>query len=162
MLEEKNTKALTDEDIIDIEMPEIAKKKVRFDGDNSRVVYINPSDMGIVSRLEEALPKLKELTMETCEQLSTTDDEKSTGEKLTETDEKMRNLIDYIFDAPLSVAAVPTGNMYDLHNGVFTFEHIIEIMAKQYENNFENEFKKLNARLKNYTGKYTKSKGKKK
>lgn len=160
MLEEKNAKA--NNDVIDIELPEIAKKKVRFDGDNNRVVYIDPSDMGIVSRLEEALPKLKTLTTEACEELSETGEDKSMGTTLTEIDEKMRNLIDYIFDAPLSAAAVPSGNMYALHNGVFTFEHIIEVMAKQYENNFENEFNKLNARLKNYTGKYTKSKGKRK
>ena len=163
MLKEENTKALiNEEDTIDISMPQIARKRVRFDGDNNRVVYIDPSDMGIINRLQEALPKLKEFTMDVYNKVDSEGDS-NTVQRLKEVDDKMRELIDYIFDAPVSIAAVPRGAMYNLHNGVFNFEHIIEVMATQYENSFESEFKQLNARLKNYTGKYTgKGKGKRK
>ena len=48
------------------------------------------------------------------------------------------------------------GSMYDLFNGKFRFEHIIEKLSDLYGNNMKDEFKAVNARVKKHTAKYTK------
>ena len=45
MIEEKNTQPtdIKEDNTIDISIPEVEKKRIRFDGDNNRVVYLNTS-----------------------------------------------------------------------------------------------------------------------
>lgn len=158
MLKEENTKPIEQEDnTIDVSIPQIEKKRIRFDGDNNRVVYLNTSDFTVISRLEEVLPKLNKFASEAATAL---DEGASEGEVLQKIDGQMRDLIDYVFDDGASFAACPTGSMFDLHNGEFTFEHVIDVLSKQYENNMNEEYKKLKLRIDKFTNKYTNNKGK--
>jgi hypothetical protein len=77
------------------------------------------------------------------------------AERLSVVDAEMRELLDYMFDAPVSSAAAPTGSMYDPFNGSFRYEYIIAIMMKQYEDNLQSEFGKMEKQLKKHTDKYT-------
>lgn len=154
-LSEKSTN-----NIIDLDLSVTKKKRFRFNNDDSRMVDINIADMGVISRLSETYPKfeewIKEVQTTTASFGDTEEDVLSDmdkiGETLTSIDKKMRDAIDYIFDAPVSQAVAPDGSMYDLFNGQFRFEYILVLLLDQYENNLSDEFKKMQK----HTAKYTK------
>lgn len=154
--------------IIDIDLSITNKKKFRIDHDDSRIIELNTSDMGIVGRLSSAYPKLVAL-QEKSEKITlnvdlehhednledTLNDYKTIGDRLAEVDHDMRELIDYIFDSEVSSKAAPTGSMYDLFGGVFRYEHIITTLMELYENNLQEEYEKVQAQMRKHTEKYT-------
>lgn len=160
---ENSELTLTNNDVIELDLSSIRKKCFRFDKDDNRMIELNIADMGILSRLAETYPKLKSWLEET-QNLSTVSEDNAIedigviGDTLKDIDTKMRDAIDYIFNAKLSAVAAPDGTMYDLFNGQFRFEYILELMLSQYENNMVNEFKKMQK----YTAKYTAKDHKKK
>lgn len=153
-------------DIIDLDLSVTKKKRFRFDKDDSRVVEVNTSDMNLMQRIDTAYPKLQELQGKAArltEGLDTEDGVEADAlhslstmaERLSVVDKEMRELLDYMFDAPVSAAAAPDGSMYDPFNGSFRYEHIIAVMMKQYEDNIQSEFSKMEKQLKKHTDKYT-------
>lgn len=157
----------TRNDIIDLDLSVTAKKAIRFDKDDNRIVYINTSDMGIIKRFEDAIEKLNTLQKESLSVLSNeiesaTEEESAhlIAETLEDIDAKMRTLIDEIFDAPVSAVAAPSGTMYDPFNGTWRYEYIIECIILHCTENLVEEFKKMDQKLKKHTQKYTKGKKK--
>ena len=154
-------------EIIDLDLSVTKKKKFRFDKDDKRVVEVNTSDMNLMQRVNVAYPKLQALqdkASKLTEGLSIDDtsteadaitDLATMADRLSAVDAEMRELIDYMFDAPVSAAAAPDGSMYDPFGGSFRYEHIIAIMMKQYEDNLQSEFKQMEKQLKKHTDKYT-------
>jgi hypothetical protein len=154
-------------EIIDLDLSITKKKRFRFDKDDTRIVEVNTSDMGLMQRMSTAYPKLQELqakaakltdglSIENAEsEASSISDLETMAERLTAIDAEMRSLIDYMFDAPVSAAAAPDGSMYDPFSGSFRFEHIIALMIAQYEENLQSEFGKMETQLKKHTNKYT-------
>ena len=152
----------TNDGIVDIDLSIIKKKKFRINGDNTKILELNVSDMGIVSRLDEAYPKLSALQdkvanlddivegLEDQEILSTT------AKKLTEIDAEMRELLDFIFQSNVSEVCGADGSMYDLIEGTFRYEHIISALSRLYETNLDSEVSKIKARIDKHTAKYTK------
>lgn len=159
------TKNTVNNDIIDLDLSVTKKKKFRFDKDDNRIVELNTSDMNLIQRVSEAYPKLQELQTKASkltEGLNVEDDESTAiedintlAERLSAVDAEMRELLDYMFDAPVSAAAAPSGSMYDPFNGSFRYEHIIAVVTKQYEDNLQSEFSKMEKQLKKHTDKYT-------
>lgn len=145
---------LNNDDIIDIKIDGVKKQKFRINGDPKSIIELNLSDMSIASRLEEGLEKLQK---EMSEIANASENEDLKGQ-LAQADEKMREYIDYIFDSPVSEVLGKSGTMYDITNGMFRFEHIIDSLTKLYSDNLNAEFKKVNARIKNHTEKYTSKK----
>ena len=150
--------ALTDEtvrqdDIIDIELPELRKKRYRIDGDNDRILELNTSDIGIVKRLNIVYPKLIKLSEEVVSELDFSEDIPvdelldREADALSGIDQKMRALVDELFQSNVSEVCVPEGTMYDPINGEFRFEHIIKTIGALYETNFNNEFQKIARRV---------------
>jgi len=150
-------------EIIDLDLSATRKKKFRFDKDDTRVVEVNTSDMNLMQRVSEAYPKLQNLqekASKLTEGVSVEEGEAFEGittmaERLSTVDGEMRELLDFMFDAPVSQAAAPSGSMYDPFNGSFRYEHIIALMMKQYEDNLQSEFKQMEKQLKKHTDKYT-------
>lgn len=149
------------DNIVDIELPQIKKKRFRINGDSNKILELNTSDMGIVKRLSEVYPKLQKLA-----EKATTFDEKELADnseeglakfatKLDDIDKEMRTLVDELFQANVSDICCDDGTMYDLYGGMMRFEHIISKLAELYENNFSNEVSKVRARIKKHTSKYT-------
>ena len=134
------------------------KKIFRIDGDDNRVLSLNTSDLGIVSRLRDAYPKMSELTSKYAERkLDEVDDEESINQFadiLQEMDLDMRGLVDYIFDSDVSKVCVPDGTMFDMFNGQFRYEIIIEEISKLYESNLSMEYRKMKARVDAKANKY--------
>ena len=152
-------------DIIDIDLSITKKKKLRFDKDDSRVVEVNTSDMNLMQRVNVAYPKLQNLQKKATkltEGIETDDTNESEvmnslatmAERLSAVDAEMRDILDYMFDAPVSAAAAPNGSMYDPFNGSFRYEHIVAVIMKQYEENLQSEFGKMERQLKAHTDKY--------
>lgn len=140
------------------------RKDFRIDGDNNRVLSLDISDLNVITRLDEAYPKMKAAALEASEKLAKVSDADDAdiiaemAKALKGIDEGMREQIDYIFDAPVSATCAPKGTMYDPYNAGFRFEHIIEVLTNLYSNNVSSEFKKMQERVSKKTAKYTKRK----
>lgn len=161
------TRTTVNNDIIDLDLSVTKKKKFRFDKDDNRIVEVNTSDMNLMQRVSDAYPKLQALqsrASKLTEGLNVEDTESDSAslndiatmaERLSAVDTEMRELLDYMFDAPVSAAAAPNGSMYDPFNGSFRYEHIIAVVMKQYEDNLQSEFGKMEKQMKSHTDKYT-------
>lgn len=158
-LEDKNIN-----NTIDLDLSEIRKKRIRIDGDDNRIVEINISDMGVMDRLQNAYDRLVSLANEyhMAEEKESSEDEDVEVAKLIESlknlDIKMRELIDYVFNANVSEVCVQDGTMADPVNGQFKFEYIIEKFLALYDKNFDMEFKKMSKSVSKHTNKYTRKK----
>lgn len=161
---ETETKAETPaDDIQDIDLSVIQKKRFRINGDNSKILELNTSDMRIASRLKEAYPRLNTLMDEVADEFNSIPDDVDDEETLTKVadavdkiDGKMREEIDYIFDANVSEVCGSDGSMWDPIDGMFRYEHIIDKLAKLYENNLDKEFADMKRRVETKAGKYVK------
>lgn len=146
-------------DVIDIKLA-IEKKKIRIDGDDSRIIELDTADLTILERLQKVYPRLNELGMKGFDIDDSTED--STPEsigKLTDAlkaiDKEMREIIDFIFDAKIADICVPTGALYNMHNGEFQFERILDALFGLYADDIQKEFGKMSDRMKAHTSKYT-------
>lgn len=148
--------------IIDLDLSETRKKRIRIDGDDNRILEINTSDLNVISRLKEVYNTLTNLAIEGNQFFEVGEDApieeqfESYGKSLKEVDTKMRELVDYVFDAPVSEVCAPDGSMYDPFNGMFRFEFLFEKLLTLYESNFDAEFKKMSKRVQKHTDKYVK------
>jgi len=140
------------ENITDINIPVSDKKRFRVNGDNDKIIMLNTSDMGIVSRMEKGLKELKTLSQEVAK--SEIKDESELAEFIKITDEKMRSALNGIFDFDVASVCAPSGTMLDVHEGQFMYEHIITSLTGLYENNLAEEYKKMNERINQKTAKY--------
>ncbi len=149
-----------------IDLSATGKKKFHVNrGTGSEgVLELNTSDMGIVTRLEQLYPRLHKLSQDAAvKQLDKqdADDEKTLtriSNALVKIDMEMRKILDEIFDSNVSEVCAPSGSMMDPFNGEFRFEHIIDKISKLYENNINEEFRKMSDKMKKRTSKYTKGK----
>lgn len=155
--------------VIDINLGIIRKKRYRIDGDDNRILELNTSDLNILARLKETYPKLVDLAnnafkdlpeVDTSENYDFATDEATANviNTLKDADAKMRELVDYIFDAPVSDVCAPSGSMYDPINSAFRFEHIIDTLAALYETNISSEMGNISKRVRKHTDKYTRNK----
>jgi len=160
-----DTPSASSDDIQDIDLSAIKKKRFRINGDNSKILELNTSDLNIISRLTAAYERLQKYMEEVGTVLSSLPDdnneidsesEKVIREQLDAIDKNMRKEMDYIFDAPVSDICCDGGSMYDPFEGQFRYEHIIEAILKLYERNLDKEFNKMRKRVSVKTSKYTK------
>lgn len=166
MLNEDIKAALqNEEEFVDLDLSVTKKKKFRFDRDNNRIVELNTSDMRIVGRLSEALPKLRTLQNKAAklmDGISLDNDEHLEndfaviGTRLYEIDVEMRGIIDELFGADVSAKAAPDGSMYDPFDGTYRFEHIIALLMSQYEANLKAEYENIERKMSNHIDKYRK------
>lgn len=155
------TEDVKDTDIIDIEMPLIKKKRFRINGDSSKILELNTSDFTILNRVVSTKKKLDSLA-EDATSLSEKELKDNTlegleklNEKLKHIDEKMRALIDELFNAPVSAVCASDGSMYDVFDGQFRFELVMANIMKLYEDNISSEYAKVVSRMEKHTSKYT-------
>lgn len=145
-----------------------SRKRFRIDGDDSRVLELNTSDLNLITRLRSAYPQLKDIAQNAFKDLPDAviedenydfmEDEATSklSEALQDADTKMRTLLDYIFDSNVSELCAPHGSMFDPVNGKLRFEHIIDTLAPLYETDISTEMNKVTANVSKHTAKYTK------
>ena len=160
-----STPPVSEDDVQDIDLSAIKKKRFRINGDNNKILELNTSDLNIISRLTVAYDRLQKYMEKVGNILSSLPDnedelteanEKVIREQLGEIDANMKKEVDYIFDAPVSAICSDGGSMYDPFEGQFRFEHIIEAILRLYERNLDSEFNKMRRRVSAKTSKYTK------
>ena len=78
------------------------------------------------------------------------------ADALTEIDNKMRDIIDFIFDTNASEICAPSGNMFDPVGGQYRFERILDKLTTLYANGLNAEFNQIKNRVESKTSKYTK------
>lgn len=161
------TPSTVNDNVIDLDLSVIVRKKFRFNKDDSRILELNTSDMNILARISETYPKLNALQQKAAKLMDGLDngerenpedimnDVSVMAERLKAVDTEMRGLLDYMFDSNVSEITAPDGSMYDPFNGSFRFEYIITLLMKQFEDNLQSEFKKMERQLKKHTDKYT-------
>ena len=132
--------------VIDIDLSATSKRKFRINGDNSKIIELNPADVSIVTRIEEAHKRLDDCVKEIKElaESPTETDEQlfELGKQFSKIDDKMRKCVDYIFQSNVSDVCIPKGqgSMYDPFNGKYRFEHIIEALLTFYQDNIQKEY----------------------
>lgn len=151
--------------VIDISINGISRKRYRINGDDNKILELNPTDFNIAVRMNEAYPKLTECESKITE-LSNSADAKDSSENLegmskfadtlSSLNNEMCELIDYIFDSNVSEVCCDGGSMYDLIDGFMRYEIIVDNLVKLYETNLSAEVKKVQRRVKKHTAKYTK------
>lgn len=148
----------TSNNIIDIDLSVTRKKRFRIDGDDSRIIELNTSDMTILNRLDESERRLKALAESANVDLTGEDEtDGAVVTRLLATDKEMRDIIDYLFDSPVADICAPDGSMYDPFDGKYRFEHILETLFTLYEQNISDEIKKMRKNVRKHTDKYTKN-----
>lgn len=145
-----------------IDLSATSKTRFSINNDPDRVIFLNLSDMTILTRLADMEPRLKELLQQAQDIIAKIPDEEDVktvakfGEALIEIDKQMRGFMDDIFQAPVSQACAPEGTMYDLFNGSFRFEYIIEALLGLYTESITKEYQALKDKSSKYTTKYSK------
>lgn len=148
-------------DIQNINLEIFNKKKFTINGDSSRILELDVSDLNIITRIKEQYPVLEKLADKVAsislkEDASDLEIVNEASDKLKEVDDEMRESIDKIFDSNVSEICAPSGSMYDPINGKFRYEHIIDTLIKLYDENLTAEVKKIQKRVSKHTAKYTK------
>ena len=163
---QKDVDLLTPDDdgVINVDIAPIKKKRFSINGNLQNMLELNVSDINIVQRLNKALKqlnKLQEDAVATSKKIADADMENDdslevVSQELENIDNKMRELVDFIFNAPVSQTCAKDGSMYDMFKGAFRYEHIIESLMKLYESNIKLEYSQMRSRVSKHTNKYTK------
>jgi len=158
--------------VVNLDLSETARTKVWVNGDNTKILELNLTDLGIMSRAKDAKDKLDELQAE-ANALASADvpatiesdeDEKKVDEaieKFRNIDNKMRDLVDSIFDFPVCDVCCDGGSMYDPIGGQYRYDYIIDRLMVLYGSQWEKEGKLRQQNMEKHTSKYTKSRKKK-
>lgn len=149
------------------------RRKFTIDGDRDKVIFLDVNDLALVNRLSESITKMDELKdeWEKLEKLGDTSSEvlegdeadeallkevKDFSEQFTTVENKMRDIIDYIFDCEgLCQTVVGNSSVFSPVNGTYKFEQIIDVLTGLYEDSIGKEVKKLNTKkVEKKTSKY--------
>ena len=143
----------------DIDLSSTRKKRFRVNGNNNLVLELDTADLNTIVRLKDNYPKLlkmanKVMSLEEKKEESPEEEINRLADTIKSIDDDMRQAVDNIFDSNVSEVCAANGSMYDLFNGKFRFEHIIEKLATLYGNNMTNELKAVKQRIQKHTKKY--------
>lgn len=145
---------------MDLDLSATRKKRIRIDGDDNRIIEINTSDMNIIQRLDTLSDRMNKLSDKFIdlkfgntpegEEPSMTD----TKEAIRMIDRELRDIIDELFQSKVADICAPDGTMWDMFNGSFRYEIVLEKLLSLYADNIQAETKKTMDRLHKYTNKY--------
>ena len=98
------------DNIKDISLDMADRQRFRINGNPDAIIELNLSDMGIVDRMEKGVEALNKKMGEIAR---TSSDDENLSEKLKQIDQDMRDVVDNIFDYPVSAVCAKYGTMYD-------------------------------------------------
>ena len=145
--------------VVDFDLSLAPKKRIRIDGDDNRVIELNTSDMGIIERINQLSNKMGELSVKYIdtkydEELEEKTENELMAKEIKALDSEMREIVDYLFNSHVSDICVPDGTMFDMFNGQFMYELLIEKLLTLYADNISAETEKTMARIRKHTDKY--------
>lgn len=155
----------TQDNIIDINIGGISKKRIRVNGDDNKILLLNTNDSSILERFTDGYSELMEWKDKYIKNMSELKEEadisgiaywKQIAEVLKPIDSKMREILNYIFNA--DVSGICDGAMYDIvESGKMRFETILETLIELYGDTIANNYKKMSERVSDLTKDYVKS-----
>lgn len=123
-------------------------KSIRFDdgfreyainGDETRVIRVNPSDFGILHRLSAVQDAMKDVKVE------------NTPESIAEFDRLAREQLDKVFGEGVAEVVFGRVNCASMANGKPIYINFLEAIAPIIKADIEAEMKKSDANIKKYT-----------
>lgn len=123
--------------------------RLAINGDENRIITINPTDFGLLSRYKEVEPKINALA-QTYENTSEIGDEESI-KILSELDKKTREFIDYIVGSPVSEIVFGNANCLSVTGGSPIYENFLNAYISYLEPIIKEEVKKSKSRIEKYT-----------
>lgn len=146
--------------IISLDLSETARTKIWVNGDNTKVLELNLSDVGIISRLENAQNTINDLVAEvrslSSADIPDGDPDGVMAKSFSKMNDKMCEIVDGIFDYPVCEICCDGGSMFDPIGGQMRFEYIIDKLSNLYTDTITEEMKRIQAKMDKHTAKYTK------
>jgi hypothetical protein len=121
-------------------------KRLAINGDENRIITINPTDIAVIKRYNEVIPQLDELS----EKYKEIPQEK-TVEAISELDKKAREFIDYIIGSPVSETVFRTANCLSYAGGQTIFENFLTAYMNYMTPAIKSEYEKSKKRIEKYT-----------
>lgn len=118
-------------------------------------VSFNPTDSVFVKRLYDAFDTLDKKQDAYRAEVEKIADKKQIFEVARQRDEEMREIIDTVFEAPVSDAVFGTMNVYALANGLPVWCNLMLAIMDEIDTTFAREQKATNPRIQKYSAKYT-------
>lgn len=114
-------------------------REYAINGDENRVIRVNPSDFGIVKRLTAAQEAMKEVEIE------------STPEGIAEFDRFARDQLDQVFGEGTAEIVFGKTNCASMAGGKPIYQNFLEAFAPIIKADIEAEKKKSDENIKKYT-----------
>lgn len=135
-------------------------KRFAVDGDESRVIEIDPGDTGIVARWAAVESWFRE-TEQTLDGINVEDGNEAQAREFAalyaRIDEEAREKVNYLFASDVCTpVAGPTGSMMRTVDGQPLFMVVLDALLPLYEAEVRKEQEKTDARIKKHTAKYVK------
>ena len=144
---------------------DLGAKEFTINNNPDMKVYLNPNDMGIVTRIQETVPRMNELEFN---YMSIYDEDnkeidadnpdeaiKVLAEKIKTIDAELRDCVNYIFDYDVCSVIKSSGTLLDIYNGEYAFSVIVTTLLELYSDTITKETNKLVAKMKKRVEKYT-------
>lgn len=119
-------------------------------------VAFNPTDSNFVERLYSAFEDLDKKQEGYRSQIEKMADKKQIFEFARERDVEMREIIDSVFDAPVSEAVFGGMNVYAMAGGLPVWSNLMLAVMDEIDTAFSREQKATNPKIAKYTAKYQK------
>lgn len=117
-------------------------KRLAINGDENRVIVVNPTDVGIVKRYREKLPEIEELSA----------DSGNPEEMPDILDRKVREFVDYIIGSPVSGIVFGKTNCLSMAGGQTIFENFLTAYMEYMKPEIRAEYERSKKRVEKYTG----------
>lgn len=117
-------------------------KRLAINGDENRVIVVNPTDVGIVARYREKLPEIEKLSVEN-----------GNSEEIPDIlDKKVREFVDYIIGSPVSETVFGKTNCLSMAGGQTIFENFLTAYMEYMKPEIKAEYERSKKRVEKYTG----------
>lgn len=117
-------------------------KRLAINGDENRVIVVNPTDVGIVTRYREKLPEIEKLSPDTAD-----------SEEIADVlDKKVREFVDYIIGSPVSEIVFGKTNCLSMAGGQTVFENFLTAYMEYMKPEIKAEYERSKKRVEKYTG----------
>lgn len=123
-------------------------KRLAINGDENRIITINPTDIAVIKRYNEVIPQLDRLS----EKYKYKDvPQEKTVEIISELDKKAREIIDYIIGFPVAETVFGTANCLSYAGGQTIFENFLTAYMEYMKPEIKAEYERSKKRIKKYT-----------
>ncbi len=116
-------------------------KRLAINGDENRIIVVNPTDVGIVARYKEKLPEIERLSAEN-----------GNSEEIPDIlDKKVREFVDYIIGSPVSETVFGKTNCLSMAGGQTIFENFLTAYMEYMKPEIKAEYERSKSRVEKYT-----------